>query len=291
MAGRRVHAAALSHATRYPPAWFVRYYQKSIVTEMPFARDTWRTPGPRTTESGREAWFRDIVLAYRSLGTTSLDLGLPLEAVRGYFIAAARAAFHFCGMKSEAFAPDDGLEAFFGFGIARDIASTKAFAETYASNVYEAGRNRVVAAATDLLVAHALGTSMSSAVAQLEKARTPKAQPFLAPLRDLAIHVATARKPAPLPLLQRLLTVTRSWRFDPVAIEAYACTRGLALACIARDRGWRVPDEDPEPSLPLGLLRLPETTIDLSNRTYLPPPIEIKRRVAAARKAAIAYPR
>jgi hypothetical protein len=275
---------------------FIDYYQNGIVFDRPFDKYTFRTLGPRATDSEREVWFRDIIESSRSVGTTALDLGEPPETSRAYFVDAARAAFHAIPHCPDLIDQERALEAFFSFGIARDRKAARAFAETYAktaSGIAPLGGSRIRWGVTNVLAAHATGGPLGDAADRLDSIpldKLPKAGPMLEALRKLTLHAATASSPNPIPLLDKLIAETRKiWRYEVSGtLEAYLCTWGLAVACIARDRGWKVPDDDSRPSAPLSLLRLPPTHIDLTDQTFRPPSTEMKKRVLTARKSMLA---
>ncbi len=109
-------------------------------------------------------------------------------------------------------------------------------------------------------------------------------------LRDLALECVTARSPEPTRRLRALAEANATiWRYNEIGtFEAYLCQWGLFLAALARDRGWKVPEEDPHPSMPLALLRLEPVRIDLSNEAFAPADAEMKKRIGVARKEVLA---
>lgn len=295
---------------RFPRELFIDFYQKTRVFDAPFESWRWKPLGPRSTSSERESWYANVSEMEQSLGVAALDLGLPPEAIRVFFADASRAYYHHIlqniatnPLMGE---PDRATESFFGFGIARDAAAAKTFAELYSrTSAGMSQRNPKLTrkplhwGVANVLVAHATGGSLADAAKQLKsipasKALGAKVGAIMESLRELAFECATGR-PEPTNHLRKLAEANAAiWRYDDIGtFEAYLCQWGLALACLARERGWRMPEEDPHPSMPLALLRLKPVKIDLSDDKFPPPAADMKKRIGVARKEMLAllYPK
>jgi hypothetical protein len=294
----------------FPRELFIDFYQKVQIFDHPFESWRWKPLGPRSTSSQREDWYGNVSAMNQNLGVAAIDLGMPPDAVRAFFADASRAYYRHIVQNVETNPligePDRATESFFGFGIARDTASAKAFAEIYsrtAAGMSEGNpkltRNALHWGVANVLVCHAKGSSLEEAANRLKKLPASKTLgakvgAIMESLRELALECATG-KPEPTRQLRKLAEANAAiWRYDDIGtFEAYLCQWGLALACLARDRGWKMPDEDPHPSMPLSLLRLKPIKIDLSNDKFSPPGADMKKRIAAARKEMLAllYPK
>ena len=295
----------------FPRELFIDFYQKVQVFDHPFESWRWKPLGPRSTSSERESWYGNVFDLEQSLGVAALDLRLSPDAVRAFFVDASRAYYHHILQNITANPlvgePDKATESFFGFGIARDANAARSFAELYSrtSAGTSDGDPKVVSkplhwGVANVLVAHATGASLEDAGKRLKsippsKKLGAKVGVILEAVRDLALECATAKSPEPTKHLRRLAEANAAlWRYDDIGtFEAYLCQWGLALACVARDRGWKMPEEDPHPSMPLALLRLKPSKVDLSNDKFLPPSADMKKRIAVARKEMLAllYPK
>lgn len=284
---------------RFPRKLFIDFYRTGIHGD-PFDAHYWKTPGPRSTSTWRVACKSHIRDANESLGVAGLDLGLPAEAIRDYFADGVRASYQVMTMPDGGADPRSSIRALFALGIAGDKAAARKLAAACVRVGVHPGdaddTNRGVA---DVLMAHALGGSRAAAVERLKGLRANKrvganAVAVRESLRELTLHCATATVPEPTKLLRKLAAANaKIWRAHHAGFEAYLAQHGVAVACMARDRGWRMPEEDPHPSMPVALLRLAPIRIDLDDDRFSPPSAEIKRRVRAATKESLAllYPR
>ena len=76
----------------------------------------------------------------------------------------------------------------------------------------------------------------------------------------LAVHCLTSPAPDPWELLRAVAEINQK-KFardhKDLFYEAWFGEIAMSFACAAQQRGWVVPEEDPHPSMPLALLRLP----------------------------------
>jgi hypothetical protein len=109
-------------------------------------------------------------------------------------------------------------------------------------------------------------------------------------LQALAGECLFAKKPDPYPRLVTFAAINGkhfAGEWKNLIADGFFADRALAHAAIAKDRGWAVPDGDPDPTMPLELLQLP--LLALPTRDWRCPPLPDAALADAIRSADARY--
>jgi hypothetical protein len=248
----------------------------------------------------RKLWDRYNGLAelYSDMAVVALDLDHSLEEVRGWLGQSARQWLEALRILPDWGPAHDTVRAFLGFALFRDDAACRALADAFTkSSLHVANwpKGKPPRVATmphwsvlaNVLVAHYRGEPLAPAVKLLEGYAVPAKfaawKRWFEAMRALALHCATAKKPAPEQLLVAAAAEPLHRERSTGWWEQYFAQRPLAFACLARDRGWKPPEADLHPALPLRLLTLPRKK--LPTGTLSRPSAAFKKEVKAMHKA------
>ncbi|APR75268.1 Hypothetical protein A7982_00614 [Minicystis rosea] len=224
----------------------------------------------------RSRWNAELELAM-----AAFDLGFGAETARQHLAESAGFYLDLQDRTAKSTAPE-ALRTLFRIATTHDADAAKRFAKAYLQTPEgkrgePSPRGMKTPNADDpwWYLANALACyyagdakGLADAVAELRTVPPPKGpkgtDAWWSAMVELATQCLTAPSPDPFDLLAKvgeLSAKVLGKEAQNLFYEAWFGEIALAFAAVAAERGWKIPDEDPHPSMPLALLRLPHASV------------------------------